>query len=187
MVLGPIFFILLVLLVGKLQVAFEFDSSGSKVYFRYLFIKKKISSKKKKKESESKEKKKEEKGGGGPGFRKIIRGLKAGPEFVPAVRKFFRSFVHYGEIPELKVHGELGTGDPYYTGIGYGLFQTIGGVIKAAVPQFEFKLIPDFTREVYDFKLGGKGQIRVGSLLYVFLITLVYLPKRQTWRLIRER
>lgn len=187
MVLGPIFFVVLILLAGRLQVEFSLDGSELEVYFQYLFFKKKITSGNGKEESKTGEEKEEKAEEGGSGLGKMVRGMKSASDFIPPLRKFFQTFTRYGEIPELKVEGKLGTGDPYYTGIAYGLFQTIGGLIGSFVPQFELLLDPDFSRENYDLAAEGAGRIRLGGLLYAFLVTFIYLPKRQTWRLVREK
>lgn len=187
MVLGPIFFVILVLLAGRLQVEFKLDGSELEVYFQYLFFRKKITSGNGSEESKTEEEKEEKADEGGSGLRKMVRGMKSASDFIPPLRKFFQTFTRYGEIPKLKVEGKLGTGDPYYTGIAYGLFQTIGGLVGSFVPQFQLLLDPDFSRENYDLAAEGAGRIRLGGLLYAFLVTFIYLPKRQTWRLIREK
>lgn len=182
MVFAPIVLVLIVLLAGRLQVAISFDGSGVNVYFSYLGFEKKISRDEKEKKEPEKEVADTKTSAG-----KILRGLRAVPDYVLCIRKFFSSFAYFGEIPELKVEGEYGTGDPYQTGISYGFIQSVGGVVRASVPQFELGLVPDFNESVYDIKMKGRGRIRLGSLLYVILLTFLYLPKRQTWKLIREK
>jgi hypothetical protein len=187
MVLGPIFFVILVLLAGRLQVDFKFDGSELEIYFQYLFFRKKITSGNGKEETETGKEGEGKEKEGGSGSGKIIEGIRSAPDFIRPIKKFFQTFTRYGEIPELKVEGKLGTGDPYYTGIAYGVFQTIGGLVRSFVPQFRLLLDPDFSRENYDLAAEGAGRIRLGGLLYAFIVTLFYLPKRQTWRLIRGK
>ena len=185
LVLSTLFIVLTVLLVGKLQIAVNLDGSKARVEFDYLFFNKEISKRGSEKEESVRKNEESSEKEGQAG--KIIHVLRSGQDFILSLRKFFTSFVRYGEIPELKVEGELGTGDPYSTGTSYGIIQSVGGVVKFAVPIFELNVVPNFDRTVYEFSLRGRGRIRAGSLLFVLLVTIVYLPKRETWNLIRHR
>ena len=185
-VIGLILGFFLVLLWGKIKISFVWDGDQFRFFFHYFFIKKEIKGGKREKTEKkepSKEKKKKKKRNLG-GFFEIFDLL---PNLIHPVMKFFELFLRYGKIPEMSITGEFGTGDPYYTGIGYGMAHSVTGIVRTIMPQFELGLFPNFTEEVYALTGKAKGEIRLGSLLLVLLVTFFYLPKRQILGLIRSR
>ena len=187
-VLGVILVGVLILCLGKIQVGLTWSNLEGTLSFRYLFVRKqfplrskrgeKIESAEKKKDSE---KKADQKKPGSP-----LRFLRAVPKFFPAVSRFIRLFFRYGKITQLNLEGEVGTGDPYYTGISYGLAQYFGHQIKNALPQMAIILTPNFEEEIYDLSASMRGEIRLFNLLVIIFVTVVYLPKREIWHLVRS-
>lgn len=187
-VLGPLLVIGLVMGAGKIKVGLILKNLEGTVTFQYLFFRKRFPLEKSggKPRKEKKRDREEEKSGKPKRRDFSLASLKNIPDFFPAVRKFLELFTRYGRVSRLDFTGELGTGDPYYTGLIYGLGQSLGHSVKNLIPLFEFNLAPNFEEEVYRFTARGSGEIRLFKLLLILFVTLIYLPKKQVWQLVRS-
>ncbi|MCF7890121.1 DUF2953 domain-containing protein [Candidatus Bipolaricaulota bacterium] len=187
-VLGSLLVIGLILGAGKIKVGLAWDDLEGIVTFQYLFFRKRFPLNKSQGEAQRERRKhqEEEKSDGPRGEGFSFASIKTIPDFFPAVRKFLKLFAKYGKIARLDFTGELGTGDPYYTGLIYGLGQSVGQFVKSLVSRFEFNLAPNFEKEIYHFTARGSGEIRLYKLLLIIFVTLIYLPKKQVWQLVRS-
>ncbi len=157
-VTGCVLAILIVATAGKIRVGLELENLEGTLSVRYLLFSKRFSLKKS--EDKSEKKGKEEKSGKSQKGSFPLNFVKILPDYFPAARKFLELFNRYGKVVDLGIRGELGTGDPYLTGLGYGLLESLGQSTKNLVPRLKFSLTPNFTEEVYKFNARGKGEIR---------------------------
>ncbi|MBS3737137.1 MAG: DUF2953 domain-containing protein [Candidatus Bipolaricaulota bacterium] len=187
-ILGPLLLIGLMMGAGKIKVGLALENLEGIITFQYLFFRKRFPLKKSggEPQKERKRDQKEERAASSKGQDFSLDFLESIPDFFPAVRKFLELFTRYGRVSRLDFTGELGAGDPYYTGLIYGLGQSLGQSVKSLIPQFEFSLLPNFEEETYRFNARGRGEIRFFNLLLILFVTLIYLPKKQVWQLVRS-
>lgn len=187
-VLGSLLVIGLVMGAGKIKLGVVWKNLDGTVTFQYLFFRKKFPLEKSggKASEEPRKQEKEEKSVESKKAGFSVESIKTIPDFFPAVRRFLELFVRYGRVARLNFSGELGTGDPYYTGLSYGLAQSLGQFLKSLVPRFKFNLTPNFEEEVYRFTARGRGEIRLFKLLIILIVTLIYLPKKKVWQFVRS-
>lgn len=119
--------------------------------------------------------------------RKIGEWIRLAPDLIGPIIRLFKLLTKYGKISYLRLGGRFGLSDPYATGIAYGYIQALKGFLQDVAPVAEIDLRADFESEIIDISAGGCLRMRLASILVVSIITIVHLPKRKIWRLVRTR
>jgi len=181
---------ILIIVLAVLVVAFTFilsrrvgleadwDDGGFRARVTYMGFSRKLARSGKEKSGEKE--KKAEKGRTPTEWVGLIR------EFLPAARRFLVNLGRFGRFSRLNLTGDYGMEDPYLTGALCGYVEGLKGCLASLVPVARIDLRPDFVEERLDLVGRGRVDIRLGSAIYVAMVTAWYLPKRRIWQLIKR-
>ena len=172
--------ILIYLLYAEIKLDIGREDSGFYFFIKYLFLNFNLAGGGRKK---SEKKKDEQKKKSTAQFRSWVKLL---PEIIDPVKNLLHMVAKYAKISEIQMEGAIYTTEPYLLGILYSFISSLREILELKVSNVRLDVEPVFADGSSDLRGKSRVSIKLGSLIYILLVTFWMLPKRKLWSIIRR-